>query len=56
VGRFFNVVKHGFEAMGEAPEGDRAQLNTAGLSFFNLDWANRVATGLTRFRFACSET
>lgn len=25
----------------------RAQLNTAGLSFFNLDWANRSAATLT---------
>jgi predicted nucleic-acid-binding Zn-ribbon protein len=69
VGRFFNAVKHGFQAMGEAPEGERytvagksvacwhcskdrfvegrAQLNTAGLTFFNLDWANRSAATLT---------
>ena len=25
----------------------RAQLNTAGLTFFNLDWANRTAATLT---------
>ncbi len=25
----------------------RAQLNTAGMSFFNLDWANRSAATLT---------
>jgi uncharacterized protein len=68
VGRFFNAVKTGFQAMGEAPEGERyavagkavaclhcshdrfvegrAQLNTAGLTFFNLDWANRSAATL----------
>ncbi len=69
MGRFFQSVKVGFKAMGEAPEGDRfvvagkevrcrhcsgdhfvegrAQLNTAGLSFLNLDWANRSAATLT---------
>jgi len=62
-------VKRGFQAMGEAPAGERytvagkavaclhcshdrfvegrAQLNTAGLTFFNLDWANRSAATLT---------
>jgi len=69
VGRFFQAVKKGFQAMGEAPVGDRfvvagkavncthcahdrfvegrAQLNTAGMSFLNLDWANRSAATLT---------
>jgi predicted nucleic-acid-binding Zn-ribbon protein len=69
VGRFFTALKRGFQAMGEAPEGERytvagkavacshcshdrfvegrAQLNTAGMTFFNLDWANRSAATLT---------
>jgi hypothetical protein len=68
VGRFFNAVKHGFQAMGEAPEGEplhscrqvrrmfallarpiRRGAGTAqhgGLTFFNLDWANRSAATL----------
>jgi hypothetical protein len=68
VGRFFRALKKGFEAMGEAPTGERylvagkpvncahcahdrfvegtAQLNTAGMSFLNLDWANRSAATL----------
>ncbi len=67
--KFFTAVKRGFQAMGEAPEGEhytvagkavtclhcshgrfvegRAQLNTAGFTFFNLDWANRTAATLT---------
>ena len=66
---FFRSVKRGFQAMGEAPSGERytvagkvvtcthcshdffvegrAQLNTAGMSFMNLDWANRSAATLT---------
>jgi predicted nucleic-acid-binding Zn-ribbon protein len=28
----------------------RAQLNTAGMTFFNLDWANRTAATLTCVR------
>ena len=69
VGKFFTAVKTGFEAMGEAPSGERyvvagkavnclhcahdhfvegrAQLNSAGLTFCNLDWANRSAATLT---------
>jgi len=69
VPKYFTAVKHGFEAMGEAPAGERytvagkaatcahcsrdrfiegrAQLNTAGLTFFNLDWANCTAATLT---------
>ena len=69
MGKFFTAVKRGFEAMGDAPKGERytvvgktvvcahcshdrfvegrAQLNTAGLTFFNLDWANRAAAILT---------
>jgi hypothetical protein len=69
MGKFFTAVKRGFQAMGEAPEGERyvvagravrcphcagglfvegrAQLNTAGMSFLNLDWANRSAATLT---------
>ncbi len=65
---FFRAVKRGFQAMGEAPAGERytvaerpvtcahcahdrfvegrAQLNTAGMSFLNLDWANRSAATL----------
>lgn len=69
MGKFFTAAKRGFQAMGEAPEGERyavagktvacphcshdrfveghAQLNTAGLTFLNLDWANRSAATLT---------
>jgi hypothetical protein len=68
LGKFFTAVKRGFQAMGEAPEGERftvagtpvrcahcghdrfiegrALLNTAGLTFLNLDWANRTAATL----------
>ena len=44
MGKFFTALKRGFHAMGEAPSGERY---TAGLTFFNLDWANRSAATLT---------
>lgn len=68
MGRFFTAAKRGFQAMGEAPTGERyevagkrvncphcghdhfiegrAQLNTSGMTFLNLDWANRSAATL----------
>ena len=69
MGKFFRAVRHGVEAMGEAPTGERytvaglsvtcrhckgdkfvegrALLNSAGMTFFNLDWADRNAAILT---------
>lgn len=69
MGKFFPAMKRGFQALGDAPDGERyvvagiavrcrhcghdrfvegrAQLNTAGMTLFNLDWANRSAATLT---------